>query len=174
MKHPVPPSSPVADSADSPRIVLKDGSVATVRAATSADAPAMRQFFHDLSPESRYKRFFTAGEPPDALIDRLCDSHDPSRALTLLAIRSVDGEPRPIAAAACTAESAVAAEAAFAVDDQFQGKGLGTILLERLAVVAAEAGFRRFEATTLPENAAMLEVFRDSGFEIRSKTRRRD
>ena len=32
-------------------------------------------------------------------------------------------------------------------------------------------GFRRFQATTLADNAAMLEVFRDSGFEIRSKVR---
>ena len=59
---------------------------------------------------------------------------------------------------------------AFAVDDRFQGKGLGTILLERLAAIATTHGFRRFEAATLPENAAMLEVFHESGFEIRSKS----
>jgi predicted CoA-binding protein len=53
---------------------------------------------------------------------------------------------------------------------RFQGKGLGTVLLERLAAIAVTHGFRRFEATTLPENAAMLEVFRDSGFEICSKS----
>ncbi len=170
MKHPVPPSSPVADSADSPRIVLKDGSVATVRAATSADAPAMRRFFLNLSPDSRYRRFFTAGEPPDALIQRLSDSTDPGRNLTLIAERSVDGQVRIVAAASYTAITAEAAEAAFAVADQFQGRGLGTALLERLAVAAAEAGFRRFQATTLGDNTSMLEVFRDSGFEIRSKS----
>ena len=52
---------------------------------------------------------------------------------------------------------------------QFQGKGLGTLLLERLAVMAERAGIRRFQATTLASNTQMLEVFRDSGFEIRSK-----
>ena len=61
------------------------------------------------------------------------------------------------------------AEVAFAVADAFQGKGLGTALLERLAV-ASEQGFRRFVATTLADNAQMLEVFRDSGFEIRSRS----
>jgi len=41
--------------------------------------------------------------------------------------------------------------------------------LERLAVLAERAGIRRFQATTLASNTQMLEVFRDSGFEIRSK-----
>src|SRR5207237_656855 len=68
------------------------------------------------------------------------------------------------------ASSATTAEAAFAVDDRFQGKGLGTELLERLAAIAAAHGFRRFDATTLTDNYAMIEVFRDSGFEVRSKS----
>src|SRR4029078_1621779 len=55
------------------------------------------------------------------------------------------------------------------VAHSFQGKGLGTGILERLAVLASEQGFRRFVATTLADNAQMLEVFRDSGFEIRSR-----
>src|SRR5205814_10194039 len=38
--------------------------------------------------------------------------------------------------------------------------------------LAAAHGFRRFEAMVLPENAGMLEVFHESGFEIRSKTER--
>jgi len=42
-------------------------------------------------------------------------------------------------------------------------------LLERLAALAANAGFTRFQATTLSDNWAMMEVFRESGFSIRSK-----
>ena len=97
MKHPVPPSLPVADTSDSRRIVLRDGSVATVRAASGADLAAMRQFFHNLSPDSRYRRFFAAGDPPDALIERLSDSTNPSRNLTLIAERSVARELRIVA-----------------------------------------------------------------------------
>src|SRR5262249_30617454 len=44
------------------------------------------------------------------------------------------------------------------------------LLLERLAIRAAQNGFEKFQATTLADNTAMLEVFRDSGFAIRSKT----
>lgn len=64
--------------------------------------------------------------------------------------------------------SATVAEAAFAVDDRLQGKGIATLLLERLAAFASAHGFTRFQATTMAENTAMIGVFRDSGFEIRS------
>ncbi len=80
------------------------------------------------------------------------------------------GRLRPIATASYLAVSDRVAEAAFAVDDRFQGKGLGSMLLERLAVIAARHGFERFQASTLTDNTPMLEVFRDSGFEIRSKS----
>jgi acetyl coenzyme A synthetase (ADP forming)-like protein len=104
------------------------------------------------------------------LLDRFCDSSDPARALTLVAYRGLPAAPRLIAAASYFAVTATEAEAAFAVDDHFRGKGLGTALLERLAAVAADNGLDWFVATTLADNDAMLEVFRDSGFEIRSKS----
>ncbi len=168
--RPVAPSLPALDDVGAPQIVLRDGSVASVRPATGADVDAMRQFFRDLSPEARYRRFLSAGDPPDAVITRLSDSTNPAQSLTLIVQRSVGGNIRVIAAASYFALSADTAEAAFAVADQFQGKGLGTALLERLAVAAAGMGIRRFQATTLAGNARMLEVFRDSGFEIRSKS----
>jgi acetyl coenzyme A synthetase (ADP forming)-like protein len=167
---PVVPALPVADDVDSPRLLLRDGSVAAVRIATSADRKAVRRFFHDLSPESRRRRFFTAGEPPDAVVDRMCDGSNTARTLSLLVERQLGADVRPVAIASYLATTDKVAEVAFAVDDQFQGKGLGTALLERLAVLGARHGLERFQATTLADNVAMLEVFRDSGFVIRSKT----
>ena len=76
----------------------------------------------------------------------------------------------PVAIASYIAINSKVAEVAFAVDDRFQGKGLSTLLLERLAIRAAQNGFEKFQATTLADNMPMLEVFRDSGFAIRSKT----
>jgi acetate---CoA ligase (ADP-forming) len=160
------PAIPAVDTASDPRLVLRDGSLAGVRATDIGDAPALAEFFRRLSEESRMLRFFTAGEPPAALINRLSDSSDPSRALTLVAERASG----IIATASYIGVGADVAEVAFAVADGFQGKGLATALLERLAAAAASRGFRRFEATTLAHNARMLDVFRDSGFEIRSQT----
>ena len=160
-----------ADLGDS-RVVLRDGTVATLRVTRPSDHDALRRFFHELSPESRARRFFTLSEPAETLIDTFCDSSTPGRQATVVALRQVDGALRPIAVGSYLELRDGVAEAAFAVGDAFQGKGLGTILLERLATMAAASGFRTFEATVLPDNHVMLEVFRDSGFEIRSKSDR--
>ena len=72
----LPPSA--VDDVD-PRLVLLDGSVAAVRIADAGDRDDVRRFFHELSPESRYKRFFTMSGAPDALVERLCDSTKPCR-----------------------------------------------------------------------------------------------
>ncbi len=55
------------------------------------------------------------------------------------------------------------AEVAFAVADDWQGRGLGRILLQRLAGIAREQGLRQLVAEVLPENMPMLSVFRNSG-----------
>jgi acetyl coenzyme A synthetase (ADP forming)-like protein len=159
---------PAADDATR-RAVLRDGTIAMLRIAEPADHATVRQFFHDLSPESRRRRFFSIAEPSDALITRLCDCADAKRCVTLLAMRAVDGELKPIGVGSYIALTPETAEAAFAVADRFQARGIGTVLLEQLATIAAASGFERFEATTLPENSAMLEVFHESGFEVRAK-----
>ena len=163
------PPPPSADRAES-RIILRDGTLATVRFTESSDRDALRRFFRELSPESRRRRFFTLADPAETLLESFCDSQDPARRATLVALRLVDGELRPIAVGSYLDLGNGVAESAFAVSDSFQARGLGTILLDRLATTAAANGFRRFEATVLPENAAMLEVFHESGFEIRSKS----
>jgi acetyl coenzyme A synthetase (ADP forming)-like protein len=166
----VTPPLPAGDLVDSRRMVLRDGSVATVRPSTAADLEDIRRFFGDLSPQSRRNRFFTASLPSDAVLGRMADSTDPERSLTLIVQRLQSDDLLPIAVASYMAVTPKVAEVAFAVGDPFQGRGLSTALLERLAVHAARQGFERFQASTLAENHAMLEVFRDSGFEIRSKT----
>ena len=50
---------PVGDYLENPRMVLRDGTVASVRVATDIDREPLRRFFHDLSPESRRRRFFS-------------------------------------------------------------------------------------------------------------------
>ena len=87
--HPIAPPRPGVDRASTPQLVLRDGSVASVRSATRADVAALKQFFHGLSSASRYQRFLTAGEPPETVVERLSDSSDPSRSLTFIAERAV-------------------------------------------------------------------------------------
>lgn len=168
--RPGSPPLPALGGPNSPRLVLRDGSVATVRTTTPADREAIRTFFDRLSPESRHQRFLSYGRVSPTIVDALCASSAPAKALTLAAWRRVDDEERPIAIASYALMSAGAAEVAFAVDDQFHRLGLSTELLERLASIAADNGFRWFQAVTAADNLPMLEVFRDSGFELRSKS----
>ncbi len=154
---------------ESGRLLLRDGSTATIRVATPQDETALGDLFHRLSPESRRQRFHSLSEPKPELIRLLCDSSRPSKQLTLVIRRMADGEDSIVAAGSYMGTSERAAEVSFAVDDRFQGKGIGTQLLERLALLAARAGFTRFWAVAQLENKAMLEVFRNSGFPTTEK-----
>jgi acyl-CoA synthetase (NDP forming)/GNAT superfamily N-acetyltransferase len=157
------------DSAESGRLILRDGSTAFIRLSEPGDRDALREFFQRLSPVSRRRRFFSSAEPAEALLARQCDSSNPRSQLTLIVSRIVGGASRIIATGSYVARDDASAEVAFAVDDEFQGKGLGGLLLERLALLAARHGFVRFWALTRVENQLMLETFRQSGFPLHSK-----
>ncbi len=141
--------------------MLSDGTTAHVRAIGPDDADALRAFHSRLSPESIVLRFF--GPHPrlsDAEVERFThvDGVDrvalvAERASQLLAVARYDRPP-----------SSDEAEVAFVVDDAFQGRGLGTILLQHLADAARSHGIRHLVADTLSENFRMLNVFRDAGF----------
>jgi RimJ/RimL family protein N-acetyltransferase len=58
------------------------------------------------------------------------------------------------------------AEVAFVVDDGWQRRGLGAMLLRRLVERAAQLGITRLEADTLATNTAMQAVFRHAGLPV--------
>lgn len=161
--------APYQDTAESGRIILRDGSTATVRRARAEDQKALAAFFERLSPESRLRRFFSLASPSRSWLDGLLGPVDPRDSLTLLVIRADTGVERVIATASYQAVRPETAEVAFAVDDNMHGNGLGTLLLERLAVLAAGHGVRHFWAVTQADNQPMADVFRDSGFEIHER-----
>lgn len=63
------------------------------------------------------------------------------------------------------------AEAAFTVHDDFQNRGLGTFLLQRLMSIAHENGIAAFTADVLADNHAMLRVFQNVAGKIQSETK---
>ena len=160
---------PSQDSPESGRLILRDGTTATLRLAQMSDKETMARFFASLSQESKLHRFFSVSQPSDRSVDSFCDNTDPHARLTLVVIRLVEGDFHIIAAGSYAAHDQVTAEIAMAVDDKFQGKGIGTLLLERLALLAVMNGFHRFWAVTMAENKSMLDVFRNSGFELHTK-----
>src|SRR5262249_29214258 len=129
----------------------------------------LHAFFDQLSPTSRWRRFFSMSVPSAKLIGDLCDSSNPHVKLTLIVTRTREGADHIIATGSYIRLKDTMAEVAFAVNDEGQGKRLGTVLLERLALVAVRHGFTKFQAVTHADNQAMLEVFRGSGFQIKEK-----
>ena len=151
---------------DSGQAVLRDGTVAVLRLAQPSDSEAFEAFVARLSPESRRHRFFSESAPPADVLRPLCASSDPRQRMTLIALRDQNGVPRIIGSGSYFARDATSAEVAFAVDDSLRGHGLGTILLERLALLAVRHGFTRLWAVTHADNLAMRDVFEASGFAV--------
>ncbi len=148
-------------------IVLRDGSTLFVRPVKEEDAADLSRFFSNLSLESRVFRFFAAVANADSSVKRMVDVDYSSR----YGIVAVSGAEHEIVGHAMyVATERGKAELALAVADAYQGRGLGTILLGQLAEAAAQSGIRVLEAVVRPENHRMLEVLRESGFPIESRS----
>jgi len=160
---------PYQDAVDHGRLILRDGTTASLRVATPEDHDALIDFFKRLSPESKLKRFFSPAKPGEDVIDALCDSSNPEDRMTLIVTRILDNTTSIVATASYLRTEDHTAEFAVAVADEFQGKGIAPMLLERLTVLAATHGFVDFIAVTHSNNHAMLDVFRHSGFQIREE-----
>jgi len=153
-------------------VILRDGTSVHLRAIRPDDRAELARGFAELSPEAVYFRFFRAKR-------RLTDDEltaftelDFTQRAALVATLRVGGEERIIAVAryAVTDDSRRPphrAEVAFTVGDVIQGRGLGTLLLEHLAIIARANGIAEFEAEVLGENNRMLRVFANSGFRVK-------
>jgi len=160
---------PYQDEVDSGRLILLDGTVAAIRPAAPDDRGKLKSFFDGLSSESRQQRFLSTAPPGSNLVDILSDSSEPSKQFTLVVTRSAVGEEQIIGTGFYARCAEQTAEIAMAVDDHLQGKGIGTQLLERLALIAIRNGFIRFWAVMRMDNRSMIDVFRHSGFPVTEK-----
>jgi acetyl coenzyme A synthetase (ADP forming)-like protein len=123
----------------------------------------MEAFLSDLSVESRSFRFFSAGADLRTAAKAATDVDYADR-YGLVALRGDDS--RLVGHGGYVRTGDGQAEVAFAISDEMQGRGLGTVLLAHLAEVADDQGISTLTAAVLPENRRMLEVFRESGFPL--------
>jgi acetyl coenzyme A synthetase (ADP forming)-like protein len=152
--------------------VLKDGGSIHIRAIRPDDRERLLDHFHRLSARSVYFRFFNAKRRlTDAEVDgftRLDFVRNVGLVATLLEGRTerIIGVGRY----AILDASPDTAEVAFAVADDHQGRGIGTVLLDHLIRMARARGITEFQADVLGENNRMLEVFAATGCMVRSST----
>jgi acetyl coenzyme A synthetase (ADP forming)-like protein len=148
-------------------VILRDGSTLRLRPPSAADADALVDFFASLSERSLYLRFHGLPQVARPLVEPYLDPDWIECGSLLGAVAGAGEGERIVALASWTRlRDEASAEVAFAVDDAYQGRGVGTRLLEQLAEAASAAGVRRFVAEVMSDNRHMLSVFAEAGFEV--------
>jgi GNAT superfamily N-acetyltransferase len=159
--------SPLYVAARTKEVLLKDGSRVIIRPGLRSDRALLVKEFEHLSPESRYRRFFAPVKTmSDTLLDYLTsiDYVDHFAWAALAAEPGPGGEVRGVGVSRYVRlEDPAAAEMAVTVVDDWQGRGLGRVLLDALVLEALENGITRLEGDVLFENRPMQEMLRQTG-----------
>jgi GNAT superfamily N-acetyltransferase len=140
---------------------LRDGAQVAVRPIEAADRQALNAAFENLSAQSRYTRFLMPmTHLTSSMLRYLTDvDHHDHEALVAIdpATEALVGVARYVKTGHGRAEAAVT------VADEWQGRGVGTLLLERLADRARAEGVCAFTALVLAHNDAMIALLRALG-----------
>jgi RimJ/RimL family protein N-acetyltransferase len=146
---------------------LRDGTPITLRAARADDGPAIRQAFRNLNQDTIYTRFFGyKSDVSDAELERITGADFDRDVALLITIGSGDQEVIIAGASYCaieTAPPAQTAEIAFTVEEDYQGRGIASLLLRHLVRIAQGNNLACLKADVLVRNLPMLAVFRRSG-----------
>lgn len=147
-------------------VQLKDGTLILLRPVHPVDREVAVEFRGKLSAQSVYDRFL--GYIPkisQELIDRLTQI-DYSTEMAIVAEVHHPKEKEVIAVGRIAGGGTSNADFAIIIADQWQGKGLGTILTNHLIKVAKDMKFEKMYATIFSHNTAMLEILRRKDFEL--------
>jgi GNAT superfamily N-acetyltransferase len=144
-------------------VELRDGSRVRVRQGQRTDRGLLVRGFEHLGAESRYRRFLT---PMHALGDRTVRDmteldHNDHEAMIALDERGEEGLGDAFYVR--DGRRPDAAEVAVTVVDEWQGRGLGTLLLEVISARALDEGVGTFTALMLARNQAMMDLFERLG-----------
>lgn len=137
---------------------LPDGTVIQLRELHAGDEDALRRLFFRLSPATVRLRFLQPVETPSPrVLHYLADvDHDRRQAIAAF----VDGEVVGVARYDRFRDAPDRAEVAIVVEDAWQGRGVGKVLLNALAREARDHGVASLTATVMGENRRMLSIAR--------------
>jgi len=147
-------------------VELRDGTRVNVRPIVPEDEPLLHEAVAAMSERTVYFRFFSPiKRMSDALAHRLAvvDYHD--RFALVATTHRPNGKERIVGVARYDrARDTDVAEVAVAVIDEFQRRGMGSVLLAELARVARKEDIKSFQLIVLPENREMLGLLRKMGW----------
>jgi acetate---CoA ligase (ADP-forming) len=153
--------------------LVRDGSSIHIRAIRADDKERLQAHFHGLGFDSVRFRFLGAKKELTPADLRYFTELDFSRHVGLVALRRHDEGEEFIGVGRyiCAEDDRRRAEFALAVIDSWQGRGVGTLLMEHLAGLAAADGVERFEADILATNRKMFDVVIALGFHVDETSR---
>ena len=148
---------------------LRDDRPITIRALRPDDRAGMLAAIGRTSMQSLQRRFFVpkkgfSEREMAFFLDIDFESH-----VAIVAEIAEDGHPVICGGGRYIVVQPGQAEVAFVVVDAYQGQGIGTILMRHLAALARDADLKELVAEVLPENTAMLKLFKKFGFRPDSK-----
>ncbi len=150
------------------QITLRDGTPLTIRPIRPADMDIEKEFVRKLSDYSRYYRFMQPiRELSPAMLEHFTHpDYDQEMALIALSV-SDDKEEEVGVARYVKYPDGRQCEFALAIADAWQGKGVGTALMQELIGVARSAGLESMEGFVLTTNQAMLKLVKFLGFSVK-------
>ncbi|MDX1621938.1 MAG: GNAT family N-acetyltransferase [Nitriliruptorales bacterium] len=132
-----------------------------IRRLVEPDHAAVQRVFGGLSATSRYRRFHA---PIHRLSERLLDylaTPGPDHLILVAEVLTSDGW-EPVGLARAVRTTASEAELAIEVVDDWQGRGIGRRLVDRITVLAGAAGMTNVVGEILPDNEPMLALWAQS------------
>jgi CRP-like cAMP-binding protein len=149
----------LAEVARTVPVTLRDGSAVGLRPLVPQDRDDIVELIGRQTADWRRARFFVGGRPPDRTIDHLVNI-DYLNHFAWVAVPEGSNRSVGVGRYVRLSDDPGAAEVAFGVAAEHQGRGTATMLLGALGVIAATAGITRFTAEVLRDNGPMRAVFR--------------
>ena len=150
-------------------VPLSDGQRVHLRLVRPSDKDMLREAFDRLSPDSRYARFMVPkARLTESELDYLTDVDGVDHFAVGAIRRHLVSKDEGVGSARFVriADQLDTAEPAVTVADDYQGKGLGSILLQRLIEAAWERDIRWFRTDLLAENTASKRMLESLGPEV--------
>lgn len=165
-----PPSKPYPADLET-TVALRDGQSVLIRPIRADDESMMRDMFYSFSEKTVYLRYHgTLKAMPHNRLQVFCNV-DYDTEIALIGVVGPAGKEEVVGVGRYLTEATKqSAEMAFVVRDDWQRKGLGTILFKRLVEIAQANGIRKFHAEVLAENSGMLKIFHRSGLSVETST----
>jgi len=150
-------------------VVEIGGQTVTLRPTKPVDERFLQEHFYNLDKQDVVSRFF---RPKTSFLR--ADVEGMSRTdyvnnLTIVAVVGEVGFERVVGVGEYYLEQARnVAEVAFSISKDWQGKGLGSILMKKLCEAARENGISGLFAYTSPENQRMMKLFMTLPYKVRT------